>query len=585
MNKTAKTVTLALSAAAALCLAALYLPPLQASVIALVERLKDDDIRDVFWKQQMFAFATCGILFLAILNLILWTKRGRDIFASFRSAVNQECAFINQNKKYFIFLLAVYFLGYFTIIRNNFCYIAMDDLSRQLEGDRDWVNWYRYIDEFASILIHTSPRLIDIAPLTQFIALFFVALASFATVQSATNNKMTYKACLASLPIGLFPYFLTNMAYRFDSPYMALSVFACAMPFAFKKNQAAYILSSVIGLLVMCTSYQASSGIYIVLAMFTVLKMILDKENWKDIGKFVLISVLCFVGTLAFFNLTFMEREFKEGSVDERMNVLNVLANVKIYIGLVWSGLGKSFLKALIVLSLFFGLFCTVVFAKQNKIQALVFTVVFYALAMPLSYGVYLAMGTPLWLPRAMYGIGFFVAAALLLIATDVESNKGCVRKISSVLIFATSYCCLAFAFAYGNAQFQQNKYAEFRMALLANDLSKIMSDGTPEETKELLFVNGIDYAPAAESLISSYPLASSCIDRYSTGGRASQNILRALNFLELKSGDSHHLDNQGLPLLLETSFHKIYGSGNKYLVSFKNEPLNVIRTRGFVEE
>ena len=591
-TKTLKMIGLLISVVATLCLTALYLPPLQTALIALVERLKGDDITDIFWKKQMSAFATCTILFLAILNLVLWTKKGRDIFSAFCAAVKKEFSFVVQNKKYFIFLLAVYFIGYFTIIRGNFCYIAVDDLSRQLEGDRDWVNWYRYIDEFGSILIHTSPRLIDIAPLTQFIALFFVALASFITVQNATNNKMGYMACVASIPIGLFPYFLTNMAYRFDSPYMAFSVLACAAPFVFVNNKSNYIIASVIGLLAMCTSYQASSGFYIVLTMFTALKMILDKDNWKEIGKYVLISMLCFVGTLIFFNLTFMEynltfteRDFKKDYVDEMVNVSNIAVNVKNYISLIWDGLGKSALKPLLVLSIFFGLACNVLFSKQGKIQALVLSVAFYVLAAPLSYGVYLALGTPLWHPRAMYGIGFFVACALLLIAGNIESNNGCVKTISKILILATGYCCLAFAFAYGNAQFQQNKYAEFRMMLVTNDLSKIIPNDKLNEPKEILFENSVDYAPAAESLLASYPLSRKCIDRYSSGANGSQNILRYLGFLELQNGGSHHLKKEDIPLLLETTFHNIYGSGDKYLVSFKNEPLKVIRTRGFVDE
>ena len=176
MNATLKKIILAASVLAVAGLSVLYLPPVKDFAIALVERLKNDDISDNFWKHQMSAFASCGIIFIAILNLILFTKKGRELFNDFCQAVSKETRFIIANKKYLIFLAAIYLLGYFTIIRGNFCYRTIDDLNRQLEGVREWVNWYRYFDEFGSILLHTSMRLIDIAPLTQLIAVFFVAL-------------------------------------------------------------------------------------------------------------------------------------------------------------------------------------------------------------------------------------------------------------------------------------------------------------------------------------------------------------------------------------------------------------------------
>lgn len=584
MENKIKPFFISFSALIALCLAALYLPPTQTALIDLVERLKDDDIRDVFWKQQMVAFATCGIVFFAILNLILWTKKGRDVFDCFCNAVEKECAFIVQNKKYFIFLIAIYFLGYFTIIRGNFCYVGNDDLPRQLEGCREWVNWYRYIDEFGSILIHTATNLIDIAPLTQFIATFFVALASFIAAQAATGGALTWLACIAALPIGLFPYFLATISYRFDSPYMAISVFASVFPFAFRKDRINFIISSIIGILAMCTSYQASSGIYIVLTALCVLRMHKDGDSWQEIGKFILTAICCYAGTLAIFSLVFMEKDFKPGAVDERLQITNLAKNTIIYISTIWHGLGKSALKAFVIISLALGLFAQTFYSKRGKAISFCMTAFFYIMALPLSYGVYLAMGTPLWHPRAMYGAGVFVAAGLLLLATNLEGSQKAFKAVASLFIFVVSYCCLTYAFAFGNAQTKQNEYAEFRTALVVDDLSKVMADQSGYKNTEILFANGVEFAPVVKNLIDVYPLTAQCVELYSDGGRNTQYVASAMGLFDFVSGDSHHLEKEDLPVLVDTVYHKIQGKDNHYLVTFKEPKHKVIKTRGFVD-
>lgn len=585
MNKNLKKIFWTLSALAILCLGILYIPTMQNYAVELVERLKNDDINDVFWKQQMSAFATCSISLILIVNLILFTKKGHDIFSVFCAAVKKEFLFLIQNKKYFLFLAAIYILGYYTIIRGNFCYIAIDDLPRQLGGDRDWVNWYRYFDEFGSIFIHTSPRLIDIAPLTQFIAIFFVALASFMAAQTATGEKMGYIACIASLPIGLFPYFLTNMSYRYDSPYMALSVFACILPFIFKEKRANYIIASVIGLLTMCTSYQASSGIYIVMTALCALRMRKENRNWGEVGKFILVSTGCYIGSLLLFKFIFMEREFKPGGIDERMKISNIAQNAKKYVSLIWNGLGKSALKVCSIIIFALNITFSGLAPNRSKIERILLTLLFYIVCIPLSYGVYLAMGTPLWHSRALFGIGVFAAAAALLLLINIEDTGNASRVIGRLAIFAASYCCLAYAFAYGNAQTQQVKYAEFRASLLMADMSKLMPTDNRKENMEILFENEIGYAPATKNLISVYPLTETCVDIYAKSGRSTQYILQSYGFMNLVSGNSHRLQKEDLPVLLETDYHKIKGKNNHFLVSFKEPNRNVIRTRAFVEE
>ena len=234
MNKRIKKLSiLILSCLAVLCLLSALLPQVQDAAVSFVETHKNDDINDVFWKQQMFAFSFLGIIFLLILNISLFTHKGIETFHQIKNDLLKIKDLIIKNKKYLFILFSLYFLGYFSIIRANFWNFAIDDLPRQMEGSREWVNFYRYFAEIGSIFIHTSMNIFDIAPLTQFIALILVSFASFFAISIFSNNTFSIKTCIASLPIGLFPYFLSNYSYRYDSPYMALSLCISIVPFLF----------------------------------------------------------------------------------------------------------------------------------------------------------------------------------------------------------------------------------------------------------------------------------------------------------------------------------------------------------------
>ncbi|MEE3435780.1 MAG: glucosyltransferase domain-containing protein [Treponema sp.] len=508
---------------------------------------------------------------------VLWTDKGMSIFNNLIACVKNEASYIVKNKKYFIFLAALYFLGYFTIIINNFCYISADELPRQMEGYRHWVTWFRYIDEIGSIFIHTTPRLLDIAPLTQFIAIFFVALASFLTVQAASFGSMTYLACFASLPIGLIPYFMADVAYRYDSPYMAFSIFACVIPFVFRKETSTFVITSFLGLLTMCMSYQASNGIYIILSAFFALKMIQDNESWKKILKFLAICMACYIVSLVFFKLTFIGDDYNPGRLDERMQAGNILKNAIQYITLIWQGLGKSGLKMLMLLSIALNLFIQAYFSKRNKVLTFVFILLFYVLTIPLSFGAYLAMNQPLWHPRAMYGIGFFLAIVLIMLRQSALNANKFIARISCVLIIATSYCCIVFCLAFGNAQFTQNQYAEYRVKLIANDLSKIIPQQNNDKALDIAFANELDFAPAVKNLIRTYPLAADLVDKHAAEGACNLEILKSLGFLEFE-GDKENNSTQydSLPVLVETSFHKIQGQDNIYYITYKTDPVKV---------
>lgn len=169
-------------------------------------------------------------------------------------------------------LIALYTIGISALLRANYNY--RDDLRRVAWGKKGWDNYGRYISNSLSTLIHGDSYLMDVSPLSQMIAVILTAAAGVIIWHFVSEKKKFSAWDLAALaPLGLSPYYLGCISFKYDSPYMALSILASVMPILFfKYGYARYLLAVIIGNLIMCTTYQASSGIFPMLVILLCLK-------------------------------------------------------------------------------------------------------------------------------------------------------------------------------------------------------------------------------------------------------------------------------------------------------------------------
>jgi hypothetical protein len=576
MSKKINTLVLILSGFFILCLIPSQFPFVQRFAVEFVEKLKNDDINDPFWMKQMSAFGIMGILFILAFDFFFITQKGREIIKNFVSETREIITSIKQNKKYLFILMGLYTLSYFTIIRANFANIIIDDMGRQIEGVREWMNFYRYIDEIGSIFIHTSKRLMDIAPLTQFIAIFFLSLSSFFAIKIFNKDKFTIPACFISLLIGIFPYFLANVSYRYDSPYMALSVLASIIPFLFFNKKDTFIFTSVICLLIMCMTYQASSGIYIMMSVLCVIyKWLLDKENFKEILKTTGICILCFCVTLFSFYKIFSISSETEIYVDESINIAAIIPNCINYIKVFLQDFNKTPILIFSVLIILLSVILLIKNSKQKKAVSIPAVIILVLFSIPLSFGIYIALGNPSHDPRGMYGIGILIALLSIILYNQLSSNPKVIRIISYIFLTCFIYSNLVFSFAYGNAQAEQKNYINFRATLLLNDLANIVEES--DEPAQFVFKGDIGHAAIVQNMIKVYPVMGSMVDTGLKMDRYSTFVLESLNFFTLVSGSQEEF-TEDFPIVFENQYHRIQKKGNKYIVTYKNPGLKVIK-------
>ena len=220
-----------------------------------------------------------------------------------------------------IFIMGILFLTEISaIIRANVLY--NDDLGRNLEGYMGNAYDSRYISDWISILVNCNKHVSDVSPLTQILACLFLALSVIIVFKILGKSEKIGILPYVCGTIILSPYFLENISYKVDSVFMALSILAVIIPFLWMDSKYKYIAASVIGLLVMCMTYQASSGVYPMLVILIAFwNWNYGKNTLKESLIFVAKSAITYILTLAFFAV-FLVKPIEEGYINNGVSYI-----------------------------------------------------------------------------------------------------------------------------------------------------------------------------------------------------------------------------------------------------------------------
>lgn len=560
----------------AFCCACVFVPAVRVAIIDYAcKNVMHRTLNYTYWKQQLFALAAVSFCAVVCLWAVVATNAGSAVFCQAKEDLCAKSKLVLAHKKYILIVFALFVFGFAAIIRADFYYGPADDLYRALSGSRGWRNFYRYVSEFLSVFVHTSPHAYDIAPLPQIMALAVMSVAAVMAALFLSDGRLSVWTCVASVPFCLFPFFLQNLSYRYDAPYMALAVLFSVLPFMFTENAVSHSVFSVAGLFLMCLSYQGASGIYIVLTAFWVLKNFLSaKKSTGEIALFVLRSVACYALTLLFFFSVFNVPPEGGSYVDKSFSLASVVGNARKYLLRVNSGLGFTSLRFFSLLVSVLFVLCTVLRSARNKIASLCLSLFFVLFAAVFSYGSYLALAVPLFSPRALFASGVFVSLLAIYVAScfgdGVFASKRLFIALSKVCVFALAYCTTVFAFAYGNALAAQKEYTSFRTNMLLQELAKVIP--AREKDVTLVFENGIGLAPVARNLAKDYPVAyelvDTCLDRW-----GASFILQQYDFVQLAERKGGRAKERGedVPVLSDSAYQTIYGADSSYYVRFKD--------------
>ena len=456
-------------------------------------------------------------------------------------------------------LAAVFCLGISSILRANFYYI--DDFGRAYNGKAGWDSYSRHLSVFLSRFIHADNYLMDVSPLPQLLAVLFMAIAGVIMLYTITG-KRSYSPWhfLAVIPLALAPHFLECLSYKYDAPYMALSVLVSVVPFLCNSTEyKKFILCSVLGTLAMCMTYQASSGIFPLLTLLLAVKRWNAGEKVKAVAKFVISAAIGYITGLLVFRIFIME-EYVSYSSTEAVSGDNfwttVIYNYTTYIKHLLSDYRKEWLILVLCLCIGF-IYVFVRYVKRSKIAALTVSLGTIVLLFLLAFGVYPFLTKPGFAPRCMYGIGVFIAALGIYIA---DSPKIYLGKLACCLL---SWMFFVFSFSYGNALFLQEQYTEYRMELVIDDL---VENGFIEKDSKITtrITGSIGYAPAIENSPADYKMLRRLVPvnfRDSTWYWGHYSFTRYYDLNNLQVVTTEIPSGESLPIISDNALHTIRGN------------------------
>lgn len=480
----------------------------------------------------------------------------------------QKASYSNKSvKKVFFIICMIYMIGICAILRANYNYI--DDMGRVARGYRAWDNFSRILSNILSVFVHAGSYLTDISPLPQMIAIVILAGSGVLMLCIIYDRRQFSVWEMAALILlGLNPYFLQCLSYKYDAPYMALSVMGSIMPLYFRRKKLyTYVCASIVGSLVVCTTYQAATGIFPMLVIVLALRMWNQKEKIEEIGRFCVRSLMSYGAGLILFRAIIMMpvNDYVSSSLPDLKNLAPCfLKNLIKYYTLVKGDFKTVWL--LLIFACAIGYVWSIVHkSKQKKYMSFVMALLSVVLMLFCCFGVYPVLETPLFQPRAMYGFGVFVSVMGIMAA---EGKGGMPFKLSALML---SWMFFAFAFTYGNSLYVQKEYTNFRMQEVIDDLDDmgILLAGDPVTVQ----ISGtIGQSPVLRNMPQDYEMLNRLVPITFNGTNywGTYEFYHYYDLANIIEDDSVDLKVHDLPVLKETMYHTIKGEGQQILVELK---------------
>ncbi len=482
--------------------------------------------------------------------------------SSFTKTLKQKYSFL---LKPFCCLIIIYTISFLAIIRADYNYI--DDMGRRLYGYQGWDNFSRYISVYLSSLLHADQYLTDISPLPQLAAVCLLALSSVIMIfVMSDQKKITFWEIIAVLPLGISPYFMQCISYKYDAPYMALSIFASVLPFMLSQCQGtAYFITSVAGILVMCCTYQAASGIYPMLTAYLCFRWWNQGGSIKKIFGFLLRSVTAYAAAFLIYRMFLMRPIEGYDYVSASLAPIGqIIPQLIKYFKHVYHDFKRWWSVLAFLLAVFF-VWISVINTCLKKYAALLGAIVTVMICTILSFGMYPALSEPLYSPRAMYGFGVLLA----ILGVAAVGNKH--SLLPKMICFCFSYSFFAFGFTYGNALAEQDRYTQLRMQAVIydlNDLDILCSD----QMKTIQLAGDIGKSPVIKHMPQNYQILNRLVPN--TFGDSwywsKYYFYHYFEWKNVKQDASVDLTKWELPVLKNTMYHTIRGNEEFVLIELK---------------
>lgn len=435
---------------------------------------------------------------------------------------NRIGVFIKNNRLPIFVVFSMCILYVLPIIMADRLYV--DDMGRTTTGYYGWKGNGRPFAEMIMKFLSFGGLNLDISPLPLLLALALYSVTSVAYVRSVIPKKGILITVIASLGFIVNPFYLENLSYKYDSFPMMISVCVLLLAYINISNIYARATIATIAVIASLSSYQASIGLFVSLAVIESVSYINKGIDLKFVFLRIVERGLCFgIGYLLY------DKVIKPATVLESNGytwqhsqtiLLNkegfdiFARNVHIYLEKIMK-YATSIPSITIALVAFFivaslGSILFGIFNKQkNKTIAIICSIMVIAspiIVFVLTFIHMCLLVYPIASPRVFVSFSAFIFLMMAILFMHDRFNRA--SLVPAILFIAFSY---VYSFSYGNALKFQDEYENYVAVNIANDLSTIDPLGQLK-----IQTNGyMDYPQQVAIVLKKYPAMKDAILRY----------------------------------------------------------------------
>ncbi|HEC5315511.1 glucosyltransferase domain-containing protein [Citrobacter freundii] len=410
---------------------------------------------------------------------------------------------MNTNLKYCVAVFFSYIAFiYFTGIYYN------DDLMRSTYGYFTWSGDGR---PFADLFYHIFymfgvSRIPDSFP-APIIAtgLFFCAI-----FYQAIQNTVTISPVKCAIILFIFmgnPYLISNLLFRYDSPFMVLSMAFAFAPFAcIKLKPLQRHIISVFCLVFSFGLYQAAVNIFIGFSAIYAFSVYMKGRSSRSYistlsqmaGYLVVAYIIYSQIVLRVTNISDYFRNFTRPIHLNHDGILSLIANLKKSLSIIESALSSGIYFPVILFMIAVLVCLSMVLCRdRNKFLPIAFFISSVAVAFS-SVGMSIFSADPALFSRTFMGFGVFLIYFPLLLSI-LNANK----NVSTVLTAILSISLLSIFFAGINAFKEEDRY----QSEIANRIISDLNHSEAVNYTKIAIINNIKPSPLAAVNMSEYPV------------------------------------------------------------------------------
>ena len=342
-------------------------------------------------------------------------------------------------------------------------FIYEDDYQRIYYGYAGWTANGRPLADLIFSLISPGFGILDIYPMGQILNIFVVAYIAY------LFNKKYYLGIVTSSLVAIslicHPFYLENLAYRFDSLTMAMAIFFSACPFIVKiESIVLKFLFSTLCVFAALSIYQISINVFL---CFFSMHIIISENKYSLIE--LIKKILFYASATIFGGVTYLmsSKFFVSGTYSKNLSqpidlssgiLTSLMKNISRVSNMndsITSGSGFNIYVMPFIIIFFISLLSLVIKNRRNASSLFSITISASIIALVYKGGILLLLNHPVVFPRTGMGLGGVLAFMVVVVSISIPKKK------IFLLPYKTSLALMLFYFStisytYANSLHQQ---------------------------------------------------------------------------------------------------------------------------------